>query len=69
MRFFFWLASLVVVVLAIFAIQNSTTPVMMIQFLFWKFEISLIYAILGAVGSGMLIILLLWIRSAIKASL
>jgi uncharacterized integral membrane protein len=69
MQFFIWLAFLGVIGVIIFAIQNSTAPVIMIQFLFWKWEISLIYATLGAVGSGMLIIIPLWIRSAIKASL
>ena len=69
MQFFFWLAFLVVVVLAIFAIQNSMAPVVTMKFLVWEFETSLVYTILGAIGSGMLIILLLWIPSAIRASL
>jgi uncharacterized integral membrane protein len=68
MQFFFWLAFLVVIVLAIFAVQNSTTPAMVLKFLFWQFETSLVYAILGSIGSGMVIILLLWIPSAIRGS-
>jgi uncharacterized integral membrane protein len=68
MQFFFGLAFLVVIVLAIFAIQNSTAPTVMMKFLFWQFETSLVYAILGSIGSGMVIILLLWIPSAIKGS-
>jgi uncharacterized integral membrane protein len=69
MQFFFWLAFLVVVVLAIFAIQNSTVPTVTMKFLFWQFETSQVYTILGSIGSGMVIILLLWIPSAIRASL
>jgi uncharacterized integral membrane protein len=53
---------------AIFAFQNSTALPVVTKFLFWKFETSLIYTILISVGSGMLIILLLWIRTGIKAS-
>jgi uncharacterized integral membrane protein len=68
MQFFFGLAFLVAIVLAIFAIQNSTAPTVMMRFLFWQFETSLVYAILGSIGSGMVIILLLWIPSAIKGS-
>jgi uncharacterized integral membrane protein len=69
MQFFFGLAFLVVIVLAIFAVQNSTAPAVTMKFLFWQFETSLVYAILGSIGSGMVIILLLWISSAIKGSI
>ena len=69
MQFFFGLAFLVVIVLAIFAIQNSTAPTVSMRFLFWQFETSLVCAILGSIGSGMVIILLLWIPSAIKGSI
>jgi uncharacterized integral membrane protein len=69
MQFFFGLAFLVVVALAIFAVQNSSAPMATMKFLFWQFETSLVYAILGSIGSGMVIILLLWIPSAIRASL
>jgi uncharacterized integral membrane protein len=69
MQFFFGLAFLVVIVLAIFAVQNSTAPSVTMKFLFWQFETSLVYAILGSIGSGMVIILLLWISSAIKGSI
>jgi uncharacterized integral membrane protein len=68
MKFFFGLAFLVAIVLAIFAIQNSTATMVMMRFLFWQFETFLVYAILGYIGSGMVIILLLWIPSAIKGS-
>jgi uncharacterized integral membrane protein len=68
MQFFFGLAFLVVIVLAVFAVQNSTAPTVTMKFLFWQFETSFVYAILGSIGSGMIIILLLWISSAIKGS-
>jgi uncharacterized integral membrane protein len=40
----------------------------MMKFLFWQFETSLVNAILVSIGSGMVIIFLLWIPSAIKSS-
>jgi uncharacterized integral membrane protein len=67
MQFFLWLAFLVVIGVAIFTIQNSTAPSVVMKFLYWNFETSLIYTILVSVGSGMLIILLLWIPRSIKA--
>jgi uncharacterized integral membrane protein len=68
MQFFLWLVFLLVIGVAIFMVQNSTAPPVVIKFLFWNFKTSLIYTILVSVGSGMLIILLLWIRTSIKAS-
>jgi len=68
MQFFLWLAFLVVIGVAILMVQNSTAPSVVIKFLFWNFETSLIYTILASVGSGMLIILFLWIPRGIKAS-
>jgi len=68
MQFFLWLALLVVIGVAIFTIQNSTAPSVVMKFLFWNFETSLIYTILVSVGSGMLTILFLWIPRSIKAS-
>jgi uncharacterized integral membrane protein len=68
MQFSLWLVLVVVVGVAIFAFQNSTAPPVVMKFLFWNFETSLIFTILISVGSGMLIILLLWIRTSIKAS-
>jgi len=53
---------------AIFAIQNSTAPPVAMKFLLWNFETSLIYAVLGSVGIGMLILLFLWTPRAIRAS-
>ena len=68
MQVFLWLALLVVIGVAIFAVQNSTAPSVVMEFLFWNFETSLIYTILVSVGSGMLTILFLWIPRGIKAS-
>ena len=68
MQFFLWLAFLVVIGVAIFTVQNSTASSVVTKFLFWNFETSLIYTILISVGSGMLIILFLWIPRSIKAS-
>jgi uncharacterized integral membrane protein len=68
MQFFFWLAFLVVIGMAIFAVQNSTAPSVVMKFLIWRFETSLIYTILGSIGLGILITLLFWIPRAIRAS-
>ena len=43
-------------------------PPVVMKFLFWTFETSLIYTILGSIGAGMLAILLLWVPAAIRAS-
>jgi uncharacterized integral membrane protein len=68
MQFSYWLIFLVAIGLAILAIQNSTAPKVVLKFLFWKFETSLIYMILGSFAFGMIIILLLWISAFIRAS-
>ena len=69
MQFFFWIIFLIVVGIAIFAVQNSSAPLVTIKFLLWKFETSLVYAILGSIGLGVLIVLLFWIPRAIWGSL
>ena len=69
MQFFFYIAFLVIIGVAIFAIQNSNAPLVTIKFLIWKFETSLVYTILGSIGVGILISLLLWIPRAIQGSL
>ena len=68
MQIFLWLGFLMVLGVAIFVVQNSTAPSVVMKFLFWNVETSLIYTILVSVGSGMLTILFLWIPRAIKAS-
>jgi len=68
MQFFYWLMFLIVIAVAIFAIQNSAAPLITIKFLIWKFETSLIYTILGSIGLGILFTLLLWIPRALRAA-
>lgn len=68
MQFFYWIVLLIVVGLAIFAIQNSNTPQVTIKFLLWQIETSLVYTILGSIVLGIVITLLFWIPRAIRAS-
>jgi uncharacterized integral membrane protein len=68
MQFFYWIVLLIAIGLAIFAIQNSNTPLVTITFIFWKFETSLVYTILGSIGLGIIITLLFWIPRAIRSS-
>jgi uncharacterized integral membrane protein len=68
MKVFLWIAFLILIAVAIFAIQNSDAPIITIKFLFWKFETSLVYIILGSIGSGILFTLLFWIPRALRAS-
>jgi len=69
MQFFYWLVLLMAVGIAIFAIQNSSAPLITLKFLVWKFETSLIYTLLGSAGVGILMILFLWIPRAIRSSI
>jgi uncharacterized integral membrane protein len=69
MQFFYWLIFLIAIGIAIFAVQNSNAPLVIIRFLFWKFETSLVYTILGSVVLGILFTLLFWIPRAMRASL
>ena len=69
MQFFYWLIFLVAFGIAILAVQNSNAPLVMIKFLIWRFEISLIHTILGSVGAGILVTLFLWVPRAIKSSI
>jgi uncharacterized integral membrane protein len=68
MQFFYWLALLIIVGIAIFTVQNSTAPLISIKFLLWRFETSLIYTVLGSLGIGILITLFFWIPRAIKST-
>jgi len=69
MQIFIWIIFLIAISIAIFAVQNSNAPAVVIKFLFWKFETSLIYTILGSIVLGILITLLFWIPRAIRASI
>ncbi len=68
MQFIYWFVLLIAIGFAIFAIQNSGAVPITLRFLFWKFETSLIYALLGSTGVGLLIVLALWIPRAIHSS-
>ena len=68
MKVFFWIAFVVIVVIAIFAVQNSAASPVSIKFLLWKFETSLVYTILGSIAAGILLTLLFWIPREIRSS-
>ncbi len=68
MQFFYWLMLLIVIAVAIFAIQNSAAPLITIKFLIWRIETSLVYTILVSIGLGILFTLLFWIPRAVRAS-
>ena len=68
MKVFLWITFLILIAIAIFAVQNSAAPLIEIKFLIWKFETSLVYAILGSIGLGILIMLLFWIPRVLRAS-
>src|SRR4030066_2599841 len=69
MQFFYWLILVIVIGVAIFAVQNSSVPLVTIKFIVWKFETSLIYTILGSIGVGILMTLFFWIPKAIRTSI
>lgn len=69
MQFFNWLVLLMAVGIAVFAIQNSSASLLTVKFLIWKFETSLIDALLGSAGVGILMILFLWIPRGIRSSM
>jgi uncharacterized integral membrane protein len=69
MQVFYWIVLLIVIGIAVFAIQNSNAPLVTIKLLLWKFETSLVYTILGSIGLGIFITLLFWIPRTIRASL
>jgi uncharacterized integral membrane protein len=63
------IAFVLVIGIAIFTIQNSDAPMVVMRFLIWKYETSLVYTLLGAIGLGILLTILCWIPRAIKTSL
>jgi putative membrane protein len=68
MQFFYWLIFLMAIGIAIFAVQNSSAAPVVIKFLIWRFQTSLVYTILGSIGLGILVTLLFWIPRALRAS-
>jgi len=69
MKVFLWIAFLILVAIAIFAVQNSSAPTVIIKLLIWRFETSLVYTILGSVVLGIFLTLLFWIQRAIGTSI
>jgi uncharacterized integral membrane protein len=69
MRFFSWLAFFIALVVAVLAIQNSTSPVISVKILAWEAETSPVYAILGSLFAGAFITALLWITYSIRESI
>ncbi len=68
MQVFYWLIFLLAIGIAIFAVQNSSAPPVIIKFLLWNFETSLVYSILGSVVLGMILTFLIWVQRALRAS-
>jgi len=66
MQIFFYVAFLLVVGIAIFAVQNSGASPVVIKFLTWKFETSLVYSMLGSIVLGILLTLVFWIPLSIR---
>jgi uncharacterized integral membrane protein len=69
MQFFYWLILVMAIGIAIFAVQNSNAPLVIMKFLIWRFETSLVNTLLGSVGIGILVTLFFWIPRAIKSSM
>ena len=69
MKVLLWIAFLILVAIAIFAVQNSSAPTVIIKLLIWRFETSLVYTILGSVVLGIFLTLLFWIQRAIGTSI
>ncbi len=65
MKIFLWIAFLILIAVAIFAVQNSAAPLITIKFLLWEFKTSLVYTVLGSIGLGILFTLLFWIPRAL----
>jgi uncharacterized integral membrane protein len=69
MKVFLWIAFLILIAVAIFAVQNSSAPPVTIKFLIWRFETSLVYTILGSIVLGIFLTLLFWIQRAVGTSI
>jgi uncharacterized integral membrane protein len=69
MQVFLGIGFFIVIIVAIFAVQNSSAAPVVIKFLFWEFETSLVYTILGSMGIGMLLTLSFWIERGIQTSI
>jgi uncharacterized integral membrane protein len=69
MKIFLWIAFLILIAVAIFAVQNSSAQLVTIKFLIWRLETSLVYTILGSIVLGIFLTLLFWIQRAVGTSI
>ena len=69
MQIFFFIAFILAIGIAIFAVQNSDADRVVMRFLTWEYQTSLVYTLLGGIGLGILMTILCWIPRAIKTSL
>jgi uncharacterized integral membrane protein len=68
MQIFSWIAFFILIGVALFAIQNSNAAPVMIKFLAWRFETSLVLTILGSIVLGILLSIFFWISRALRLS-
>ena len=52
MQIFFIIAFVLAIGVAVFAIQNSDADMVVMRFLIWEYKTSLVYTLLGGIGSG-----------------
>ena len=69
MQILFWIAFLLLMVISIFSVQNSNAPPIVMKCLFWRFETSLVYTLLGSFSLGIFVTLLFWIPSTLRVSI
>lgn len=69
MQVFFYIIFVMVVGIALFAVQNSDASLVTIKFLVWKVETSLVYLTLGSILVGILLTLLIWIPRSIRGAI
>jgi uncharacterized integral membrane protein len=69
MQVFYWVILIVIICVAVFAIQNSSAPPITIKFLTWRVETSLIYTLLGSIGIGVIVTLFLLLPKTIQSSI
>ena len=68
MRVWIFLVFVLAIGLALFAIQNSSSPPVTIRFLMWSVETSVVLTILGSMALGVLLTLLLWVPRTLRGS-
>ena len=68
-QIFFWLIFLMAVGIAVFTIQNSAAPSVVIKFFLWEVKTSLIYTLLVSFGVGFIFSIFFWIPRGIRTSM